>query len=199
MGLVDGEILGGRRGTDEFVGAAFSAAAADAEMHAEAMLFHAREEHPQGSILGSGDLIPKAVVGGSYTFHVGNGLTVLGEYHYSGFASRHADEAQGLFVLQPEYLERYLRGDTQTLCRHAVGLQLSYPFNESVTGTLNAVVNSRDGSGVVSPSVRWDASRHVSLTVAGYAGWGEQPTEAMLRSEYGATGQCLFVQLGLYF
>ena len=198
FGLVDAAVLGGRRGTDQFVGAVVSAATGDAEAHGEVMVFRTRDEHPQGSIFGDGDTIPKAVLGGSYTFNVGNGLTVLGEYHYSGFASHEADQAQLLFV-QPEYLARYLRGDTQIICRHAVGLQLAYSLNEALTSTVNVILNPRDGSGVLSPSMRWDISRNVSLTVAGYLGWGEQPVNAMLQSEYGAYGQSLFAQLGLYF
>jgi hypothetical protein len=198
VGLLDAEILGGKRGRDHFVGGVVSAAVGEAEVHGELAVFRARQEHPQGSVFGDGRTIPKAVLGTSYTFDIGTGLTVVGEYHYSGFGSREADEAQQLFR-QPEYLHRYLRGDTQILCRHALGVQATYPFNEALTGTVNIVANPEDASGVVSPSLRWDIGRTVSLTVVGYLGWGQQPEHGLLRSEYGAAGQSLFVQLGLYF
>jgi hypothetical protein len=198
VGLLDAEILGGKRGRDHFVGGVVSAAVGEAEVHGELAVFRTRHAHPQGSVFGDGRTIPKAVIGSSYTFDIGTGLTVVGEYHYSGFGSREADEAQRLFV-QPEYLHRYLRGDTQILCRHALGVQATYPFNEALTGTVNIVTNPRDASGVLSPSLRWDINQTVSLTLVGYLGWGEQPDNGLLRSEYGATGQSLFVQLGLYF
>jgi hypothetical protein len=198
VGPLDAEILGGKRGTDGFVGTSLSATVGEAEMHAELAVFRARHEHPQGSIFGDGRTIPKAVFGSSYTFAVGNGLTLVGEYHYSGFGSREPEEIQTLLG-DPEYLARYLRGDTQILCRHALGVQASYPVNMFLGTTLNVLVSPEDGSGVLSPSLRWDISRTVSIIVVGNVGWGREPENGVLRSAYGASGQSLYVQLGLYF
>lgn len=198
MGVIDAELLGGKRGEDGFLGTAFAAATGDAEVHGELAVFRTRHAHPQGSVLGDGHLIPKAVLGASYTLPIGTGLTVLGEYHYSGFGSRDSDQIAAL-LSQPEYRDRYLRGDTQILGRHAVGLQASYSFNEFASSALNVVTNPTDGSGVLSPSLRLDLSRTLSITVAAYLPWGEETVNGLPQSEYGGSGQSLFLQLGLYF
>ena len=198
LGLMDAEILAGKRGRDGVAAIVLSSAVADAEVHTELAIFHTPEDHPNGTIFGNNDYVPKAVLGSSYTFGVGNGLTLLVEYHYSGFGAKHTDEAQSLFA-SPEYAERLVRGDTQTIGRHACGVQISYPINESLSTTLATFVNPADDSGIVSPALRWDLSRSVSLTATAYLPWGQPPNNGRSKSEYGASPTGLFAQLGLYF
>lgn len=196
-GDVDAEILGGRRYRDEFLGLVASSAVFDAEVHGECALFRMPRAHPEGQPFGDDRTVLKAVLGSSYTFGLGNGLTVVGEYHYSGFG---ADDSSGITALYalPEYEARYLRGDMQIMGRHAVGLQASCPVNESVSTGATAFVSPDDGSGILSPSLRWDFSETGSFTVAAHVPWGEGPQEGVVRSEYGSSPTSLFVQLGFY-
>jgi hypothetical protein len=110
-----------------------SAAVFGAAVHAEAALIDVPEKQPDGGLFGSDRLVAKAVLGGSYTFDVGNGLTLLGEYHYSGFGIEDAEDAARILAADTTLQKRFLRGDTQTLGRHNLGLQASYPVNEAVT------------------------------------------------------------------
>ena len=175
-----------------------SAAVWDAEVHLELAVFDTPEAQPDGGLFGKEDLVGKGVFGASYTFDVGNGLTLLGEYHYSGFGVKNIENAVSRLT-DPAFQERYLRGDTQILGRHAIGLQLAYPINHTWTGALLALQSPVDGSGVVAPSLNWDFAENVSLVASGFIPWGEQPSDGRLTSEYGATPTSLFLQLNMYF
>ncbi|MFO7783295.1 MAG: hypothetical protein ACQET7_04575 [Thermodesulfobacteriota bacterium] len=199
LGAVDGEFLLGRRGDDRLAAMITSAALWDAAVHAEAALFKIGEARPGFGILGRDRLVAKAVLGASYTFNMGNGLTLLGEYHYSGFGLHDPREAARLLATDRPLQKRFLRGDTQTLGRHNLGLQASYPVNEAANAGLLILTSLRDGSGLVSPSVVWDVRRNVSLLAGAYAPWGPRPSGNVLRSEYGGTPWSLFLQVNIYY
>ncbi len=196
-GKVDAELLAGRRGRDDFAGLTLSAALCDAEVHAECALFSIPEPHPDGQPFGSDRTVMKAVLGSSYTFDVGSGLTLVGEYHYSGFGADDSDRMTELY-LTPDYRARYLRGDMQILGRQALGIQLSYPVNDSLATGATAFVSPGDGSGILSPSARWDFSEAGSFTAALHLPWGERSENGTLQSEYGATPASVFAQLSIY-
>jgi hypothetical protein len=197
-GELDGEIIFGKRAEDEMVGGTMSAVIGDAEMHAELALFDTPEEQPDGGLFGSDQLVGKAVLGGSYTFDVGNGLTLLGEYHYSGFGVKDIGEAQAR-LLEPVFQQRFLRGDTQILGQHALALLSAYPFTNVFSGALLILMSPVDGSGLVSPSGVLDLTQNVTLSVTGFIPWGEQPSAGQLKSEFGSSSASLFLQLSAYF
>lgn len=198
VGNIDGELILGKRGRDAMVGLAMSAAVGDAEVHAELAMFDTPEAHPDGGLFGNDHLIAKAVLGSSYTFDVGNGLTLLGEYHYSGFGVEDIEDAVRR-LLNPDYVERYLRGDTQILGQHALAVQLTYPFTNTLGGALLIFESLSDGSGLIAPSLRWDLSSAASLTLSTFVPWGPSPNRGRLESEYGATPASVFLQLSAYF
>ena len=198
IGRFDMEALGGKRGEDEFIAGVLSTAVGDAEAHGEIALFHVPEAHPDGEPFGDDRLVPKIVIGSSYTFDVGNGLTVFAEYHYSGFGAKDPSDALALYT-NPDFQKRALRGDSQILGRHALGVQIGYPFNESLNGAGSIIISPKDGSGVFAPSIRWDLSRTTSLSVTGYVPWGAGPHHGRIGSEYGTSGESIFVQLSMYF
>ena len=134
-----------------------------------------------------------AVVGGSYTFNVGNGLTLLGEYHYSGFGVQDTSDAI-VRLIDEDWQQRLLRGDMQILGKDAVAAQLSYPFNISLSGSLMMMANPADGSGIISPSLRWNLFDDVSLLGSVFVPWGPQPKGLDIGSEYGGTPLSFVVQ-----
>ncbi|MBI4831747.1 MAG: hypothetical protein HY801_09385 [Candidatus Lindowbacteria bacterium] len=198
VGEVDGELIFGKRAEDEMVGGTISAAVGDAEMHIELAIFDTPEEQPDGGLFGDDTLVGKAVVGSSYTFDVGNGLTLLGEYHYSGFGVKDIEDIQARFF-DPIFQERFLRGDTQILGRHAVALRSNYPFSNILSGGILILMSPVDGSGLFSPSAVWDMTQNVSLAVSGFIPWGAEPSNGQLRSEYGSSPASLFLQISAYF
>ncbi|MBT3374304.1 MAG: hypothetical protein HN742_22945 [Lentisphaerae bacterium] len=198
FGPLDAELLGGKRGRDGVAAVVVSSTVGAAEVHAEAAVFRTPEDHPEGTILKRDNDVPKVVLGSSYTFGIGNGITLLLEYHYSGFGAGEAEDAQALFAA-PGYDLRLTRGDTQTLGQHACGIQLTYPVNEAVVAGVSTFASPVDGSGVVSPTLRWDLSATTSLVISGYIPWGQRPDGGRIRSEYGTFATSLFAQLGMYF
>ena len=198
LGDFDAELIAGKRAGDAMYGAVASTIVGGAEVHSELAVFHTPEAQPDRGLLGSRHLVPKAVLGSSYVFDVGNGLTVLGEYHYSGFGVKRAEDITDRLA-DPAFQKRYLRGDTQILGRHAAAFQASYPISDDWSGSLLFLASPRDGSGVASPSLSWDVMQNVTLSASCFLPWGAGPSGGKLRSEYGGSGASLFLQLSTYF
>ncbi|MFC1462288.1 hypothetical protein ACFLQU_01665 [Verrucomicrobiota bacterium] len=197
-GDVDAEFVAGRRGEDDMYGGSLSAAVGDSEVHAEAALFRTPEDQPDGGLFGESNLVGKAVLGASYTFDVGDGLTVLGEYHYSGFGVENIEDVSARFTNET-FVARYLRGDTQILGRHALALQVTYPFVETWTGTMLVMQSPDDGSGLAAPSLLWDAAESTSVALSVLVPWGDEPVDGRFQSEYGGTPLSLTLQVSLYY
>ncbi len=197
LGEIDGSLIVGKRAEDFMAGAAFSAVVGDAEVHGELAAFDTPEPQPDGTLWGGDHLATKAVIGSSYTFGIGSGLTLLGEYHYSDFGVENAEDTLAR-LLNPDFQRRLLRGDTQILGRQAVAGQVSYAFNESVNGSFLLLANPTDGSGVLGPSLRLDLDRNTTLIASAFIPWGDEPVLDRLRSEYGASAASLFIQAAVY-
>jgi hypothetical protein len=195
-GKADVEVVGGRRARDLFAGATTSAAVGDAELHAELAVFGTPAEAGSAQF-GVERTIVKAVVGGSYRLPAGNGILVYVEYHYSGFG---ATSAAGILPMlaDPAFQERYLRGDTQILERHALAALASYEFSPEWSSAIEWLQSPVDGSGVVVPSSTRTFGDRVSLLLSGYVPFGRTPVGPVLRSEYGASPLSAFVQLRFY-
>jgi hypothetical protein len=198
LGEVDGSLIFGKRAEDLMVGSAFSAVVGEAEAHGDLSVFDTPEAQADGTLWGSKHLATKAVIGGSYTFDVGNGLTLLSEYHYSDFGLEDAEDAS-VRLQDRDFQRRFLRGDTQILGREAIAAQLSYPFSDAVNSSFLVLTNPTDDSGVISPSVRWDLDENVTLISNIFVPWGDEPSDGQFRSEYGATPTSLFLQAAIYY
>lgn len=198
IGDVDGELFAGSRCEDGFYGASVSLPVLDAELHGEAAVFLSPEPLPAGGSFGSDDLAARAVIGGSRTFDVAGGLMLVAEYHYSGFGVSDIEEASDYFE-DAAFLERYARGDTQTLGRHACAVQLSYGFASLTPFSATWVLSPVDGSGVIVPSVVWVFSDSVTLSASAYLAYGAAPEGSSIMSEYGATPTTGLVQISFYY
>ena len=198
LGNFDGSLIVGKRAEDFMVGTTASTILGGAEVHGELAAFRTPEAQPDGTLWGGDHLATKAVVGGSYTFNVGNGLTALAEYHYSDLGVKHAEDL--LARLQnPDFRQRFLRGDTQILGRQAVATQVSYTFDDAVSGSFLVMVDPTDGSGVLSPSLRLDFDSSTSVSINAFMPWGAGPTGSQLHSEYGSSSAGLFIQAAVYY
>lgn len=195
-GRVDAEVIFGKRARDVMAAGTVSAAVGDAEAHAELAIFNTPEAFPGSGLFGADHLVPKVVVGGSYTFNVGQGLTLLGEYHYSGFGAGSIAEAIQR-LLDPQFRERFLRGDTQIVERQAAALQASYPVNEALSSSLLWLHSPQDGSGVVAPALSWNISDQLGLTGQFFFPYGRGPVNGVPRTEYGNSELTGFIQLRL--
>jgi len=195
-GKADVEVVGGWRARDAFGGATTSAAVGDAEVHGELAVFRTPAV-PGSPAFGGERSIVKAVAGGSYRLPIGSGVLVYGEYCYSGFG---ATSAAGIVALlaDPVFQERYLRGDTQILVRHAAAALASYELSPELSWAVQVLQSPVDGSGVVVPSATVTFGDRVSLLVNGYVPYGQAPAGPVMGSAFGATPLGAFVQLRLY-
>jgi hypothetical protein len=197
-GEADWEVIAGKRARDFMAAAVVSAALGDSAVHGELALFRTPERQPDDSLFGSGHWVVKAVLGVSHTFDTGNGLTLMGEYHYSGFGVREAEDLWARLA-DPAFAERAVRGDFQITGRHGLAIQAVYPFTMNFSGTMLALCNPADGSGRFAPSVRWDFSRTGTLLASLQIPWGPSPDHGNPRSEYGTAPATLFLQANWYF
>jgi hypothetical protein len=196
-GELDLELVGGYRARDVFVGITSSAAVSGAEIHGELALFRAPEALPAGG-LGSDDRVAlKVVFGGSYRIPVANGILFFAEYHYSGFGAPRASEILPL-LSDPAFRERYLRGDTQILERHALAALATYETSPELTLNGQWIQSPVDGSGVVVPSATWTLSDRLSLLGSLYLPYGAAPEGLILKSTYGAAAISGLLQIRIY-
>ena len=198
IGDVDGELFAGSRCRDGFYGASVSLPVFDAELHGEAAVFMSPETLPAGGSFGSDDVALKTVVGGSRTFDWAGGLMLVAEYHYSGFGVSDIEDVSDHFG-DAAFIERYARGDSQILGRHACAVQLSYGFASLTPFSATWVASPVDGSGVIVPSVVWVFSDSVTLSASAYVAYGDAPEGANIMSEYGATPTTGLVQISFYY
>lgn len=193
-GPIDGEILFGKRAEDLFFGLASSAAVGDAALYSEFALF----DVPNEMDYPGRDWVSKAVIGSSYHFDIGTGLTVFAEYHYSGFGVDDVGDLTAL-ALDENFARRFLRGDFQVLGRHSLGLQASTSINDAIALGALSLVNIQDGSGLFAPNLSWDVSDQTSFRMNLFVPWGADATSLRLQSEYGAAPVSLFFQVATYF
>ena len=197
-GDIDAELLFGKRGRDAMLGGVLSSRVGGGEVHLELAAFRTPEKQASAGVFGDRRLVANAVLGGSYTFNVGKGLTVLGEYHYSGFGVSSMDTAFRRLASE-SFQQRYYRGDKRILGRQALALQVSYPFHETLAGALLVLQSPVDGSGLLSPSVIWNASDTVAIRATTFLPWGDEPLRGRPRSEYGLSPTSFFLQFAFYF
>jgi hypothetical protein len=193
-GRADVEVVGGRRAQDWFGGATTSAAIKDAEVHAEVAIFRTQDPSDSGVLHNT---VAKAVVGASYLLPIGPGILTFAEYHYSGFGVTDPSEIIPALT-DPAFLKRYLRGDTQILERHAIGILSSAEWSPELTVAGQWIHSPVDGSGVVAPSFTWSFGDKASVLVNVYFPYGAAPVGTTLRSLYGATGRSGLIQIRLY-
>lgn len=196
-GELDLQIVGGYRARDVFLGIASSAPVSGAEIHGELAYFRAPEPLPAGGLGEEDRGALKAVLGGSYRIPVANGVLLFVEYHYSGFGASSAEDILPLLI-DPAFLDRYLRGDTQILERHALAALATYELSPELAVNVQWIQSPVDGSGVVVPSATWTLSDRLSLLVSAYFPYGAPPAGFALQSVYGAAATSGLVQFRLY-
>ena len=197
-GSVDGDLVLGKRGEDTMYAGTFSASTpGGAAVYGELAFFETPEHFDNGGLFGSDGAVAKAVLGAWRRYDVGEGLTLRLEYHFSGFGLDDIGTSPARLA-DPVYLGRILRGDTQILGRRAVALQASYQISDVWTPGLAIIGNPDDGSGVVTPSLAWDFSDNVSLSLSVFAPYGREPVAGTPRSEYGGSPASVFLQVRIY-
>lgn len=198
VGDIDGELIFGKRAEDYMYAATASAPFRGAELHGELAFFDTPSPLPGGGAFGRSDLAVKAVIGSSYILDAGGPISLIGEYHYSGFGVTDISQAAALLTT-PDFLNRFIRGDTQITGRHAAAAQVAFGINSIAPWSLSWIFSPKDGSGVLTPSVRWLFSDNVTLIGQFYFPYGADPRNGISRSEYGGAPASGLIQLNFYY
>ncbi|MDQ3033983.1 MAG: hypothetical protein M3Y87_16330 [Myxococcota bacterium] len=197
VGDVDGEVIVGRRGEDDIVGGAMSATIGDAEVHGELALFGTDGRGIDGGLFGTRAVVGKALLGASYMIDFWRGIRVVLEYHYSGFGIENVGRSSEI-LFDPSFQARLLRGDTQLLGQHALGLVLSTELADDVSGGVSYFQSPVDGSGTVATNVVWTQSDNLTLVLNVLVPWGGAPAGGIPTSEWGSSPISLFLQARVY-
>lgn len=192
-GAIDVEVMAGRRARDLFGGVTTSAAVGDAEVHGELAIFHVPPQVPRDDARA----VWKVVAGGSYRFPLESGLLAYAEYHYSGFGAQRPEDILPMLAAA-SFAERYMRGDTQILSRHALAVAVSYEASTEIIYSGQWVHNPRDDSGIVAPGLTLTLSDQLSLLGTMYVPYGRVPHGFLLRSEYGTASLSGLLQLRVH-
>ncbi|MBN2452245.1 MAG: hypothetical protein JXR77_17805 [Lentisphaeria bacterium] len=194
----DAEILAGRRGRDTMLALVGSAAVAGAEVHAEAA-FYDTDGGGRGWLATPEGWVTQTLLGASYTFAVGNGLTLLAEHHFNGFGEEDVAQAWALLALRPSYRERLQRGDMRVLGRHGIAVQATYAFSVNGEGAVRWVLNAEDGSGAVTPFLAWQVGQRTSVLLSLAIPHGPGAGRfGVPRSEYGDVPLTAMAQVRVY-
>jgi hypothetical protein len=196
LGPADAEILVAKRAEDQMYGATGSMAAGDAEVHAEAALFHTPGDLPLTGLSGGKDLLAKAILGISNNFLLGSGLKTMLEYHYSGFGAANPSGLEDL-AAAPAFARRLARGDTQIVGRQAAALTVNYTFGVAVSAGLEALQSLTDPYGVLALSATWDMSDTYSVAITGYHGY--RALDGASRGQFASMPAGALLQLKWYF
>ncbi len=198
LGDADLELIIGRRCEDNLLCGSFSALVYDAEAHCELAFFNTPEKQPGGGTFGKQDLVTKLLVGGSYSWDWRQGLMLAGEYHFSGFGLTDIGESS-MESLPPEFVIRYVRGDTQILGRHACAARLTYGISTFAPVSVTCLLSPTDASGVVTTAVSVAFSDNLTLAGSLYVPFGDRPRDGRITSEYGGVASSGLAQISFYY
>lgn len=175
----DVEVLGGRVLTDDRLGFGWSGEVRGAGVRGELAIHRPRVD-------GERDFV-RATLEADYRWP--SSWLVSLELHYNGFGSSDPADYEELFASP-----RVATGQIQNVGRRYFGGQASYELTPLLTLTGAVLVNLDDGSGVFNPSFVRSLSDESDLVVGALVPWGESPSAAGLRSEYGSYFSALWVQ-----
>ncbi len=199
-GDVDAVLMGGKRSEDWMAGVALSTQLLDAAFQGEFAYFATDGNGLDRAQIGERGVL-KAVGGGSYSFQVLGGLTWVLEYHFNGFGVTDLRDDPTALV-DPDWIKRLQRGDSQTIGVHELASSLSLTVDENVTAMTYAVASPVDGSGLWSLGGTWSYSDNLSLDLNGFVPWGASPSNAgpvvRPRSEYGASPASVYLSMRFY-
>ncbi|MDD5222680.1 MAG: hypothetical protein PHE84_01705 [bacterium] len=198
-GRLDGEFIFGWRARDLMYAATCSSRLGGAELHGELAFFDTPERFPGGAFGRWDFAVAKAVLGTSYTFQIGHGLSAWAEYHFSGFGFEDIKQAPLALATDNSYQTRFLRGDTQILGRQALALRTAYEFNDLLDVSLSWIGSLTDGSGVIVPVFDSTVSDNLSVTASFFFPYGPGlDSSGLPRSEYGSSPIAGFLQVNIY-
>ncbi|MCK4590142.1 MAG: hypothetical protein KAT86_00205, partial [Candidatus Latescibacteria bacterium] len=109
------------------------------------------------------------------------------------------EEAETRLEDDEAFQERYVRGDTQILGRHAGVVQAAYGIGGESPLNVSWIFSPVDGSGVLATAVSWIFSDNITLVANVYFPYGAKPEDGQIQSEYGGTPASALLQISFYY
>lgn len=142
-----------------------------------------------------GSTVVRGTVGADRFFQLlERDLHAVVEYQHDGFGAARAAELIPTALSAPA-----ARGELLVLGRDAVVVNATYDLWPLTNVALLTLVNARDGSALLSPTLVHSLTDEASLRVGGFAGLGPGVDGVALRSEHGATPLVGFAAVSLFF
>jgi len=167
FGRYEIDLMGARHYKDAIVGAGFTGYLGGAAWRTDAIytfLAEERSDHGFWSLVVNLDY--------SWMWLNKNWYGLI-EYYANSLGSHHAGDA----LYNPDLTERLTRGEMYTLGTDYGAGTLQTELHPLANLYLNAIVNLRDGSGVLQPRLILDLQRDLQLTLGATRYWGADDTE----------------------
>ncbi|MEZ4269363.1 MAG: hypothetical protein R3F39_23640 [Myxococcota bacterium] len=138
--------------------------------------------------------LPRVTVGSDW---FGSDVTVTLEAHYNGAGTDDRDA----------YLQHALssgplgRGETYLLGRWYLGAAAAWKPAPLIDLSLSLITNLQDPSALIATRASWDVATNISLAIGAYNTIGARPPSppTALRSELGAAGHLVYLELAAFF
>jgi hypothetical protein len=138
------------------------------------------------------DPFARAVLGADYRPTSTTTLNVEAYYQGNG-----ATSVEGYLDMFTD--ERVSRGEIWALGQSYAALAVMQKLTPTLNGSLAALANLQDASGLLLPSLDVSVSDEVAWTSGAYLGLGAPPDEEGLQSEFGLYPSIVFTQMRAYF
>ena len=138
------------------------------------------------------DPFARAVLGADYRPSSTTTLNIEAYYQGNG-----ATSVEGYLDMFSD--ERVSRGEIWALGQSYAALAVMQELTPTLNGSLAALANLQDASGLLLPSLDVSVSDEVAWTSGAYLGVGAPPDEEGLQSEFGLYPNMVFTQMRAYF
>jgi hypothetical protein len=109
---------------------------------------------------------------------------------------RHSDQTAAMYLYNLGTAFQSMASNQSSGCgRHYAMLRLSNPSTEKLQYAVNALINLQDGSGMVTPSIRYDGWEHIAAETSFSVCFGNPYSEFMLYAD--SWQYCLTMELWL--
>ncbi len=138
--------------------------------------------------------LPRVTVGSDW---FGSDVTVSLEAHYNGAGTGDPDA----YVQHALSSGPLTRGETYLLGRWYLGAAAAYKPAPLIDLSLSVITNLQDPSALIATRASWDLAADISLAIGAYNSIGARPPSppTALRSELGASGHLVYLELAAFF
>lgn len=127
-------------------------------------------------------------------YSLAGGVYLFVEYHYSSAGA--SDPSEYLALVQTA---AFIDGAVYLFGRHYAIPGFSWPATPLLTIAASSLINLEDGSFVLAPTLDLSLGENLYLSAGAFSGFGDEPTAAGARSEFGSYPDTYYAAIRYYY